>query len=62
MFSLVIQNEFSFVLQSSSHSEPVTCVDWGCGNDKIYSGSSDQHIVEWSLGTGHEIQYVIHTV
>ena len=34
------------------------CIDWGYGNEMIYSGSSDQHIVEWNIGTGHETQYV----
>ena len=28
----------------------------------VYSGSSDQHIVEWNVGTGHETQYVSHDI
>ena len=36
----------------------MTCVDWGCVNETLYSGSSDQHIVEWNVGTGHETWYV----
>lgn len=36
----------------------MTCIDWGCANEMIYSGSSDQHIVEWNMGTGNETQYV----
>lgn len=32
------------------HGDEVTCVDWD--KSKLYSGSKDQHVIEWNVDTG----------
>lgn len=37
-------------LQLKGHGDEVTCVDWD--KSKLYSGSKDQHVIEWNVDTG----------
>lgn len=39
-------------IQTLSHTDTVNGMSWGRGNQLIYSGSSNRHIVEWDIKTG----------
>ena len=43
-------NLISIACQLEGHNGDVTCMDWD--KNKLYSGSKDQHVVEWDIQTG----------
>ena len=55
--SWALTSQVSF-LQSSAHSDVVNAVAWRPGSQVLYSGSSDQHVAEWSVAKGECVTYV----
>ena len=46
--------------QGSGHSDVVNSVSWGLENRSLYSGSSDRHVAEWSVESGHCVRWGSH--